>query len=107
MEMPKKTSKTISTIAMLSPVKTIFEKRAATVEVDTSIYPAFVHRISTITIAMAMAMLPCLWRHHCVVTDGKVPAAHYRKLVGKENDRKGQKAIRVISKYLDGDAKTG
>ena len=34
-----KTSKSISTIAILWPVKAIFEKRAATVEVDTSISP--------------------------------------------------------------------
>ena len=34
-----KTSKTISTIAILSPVKVIFEKRAAKVEVDTLISP--------------------------------------------------------------------
>ena len=36
-----KTRKTISTIAILWPVKAIFEKRAATVEVDTLISPAF------------------------------------------------------------------
>ena len=35
-----KTSKTIPTIATLSLVKVIFEKRAATVEVDTLIFPA-------------------------------------------------------------------
>ena len=35
-----KTSKTISTIAILWPVKAIFEKRAATVEVDTLNSPA-------------------------------------------------------------------
>ena len=35
-----KTRKTISTIAILWPVKAIFEKRAATVEVDTLISPA-------------------------------------------------------------------
>ena len=35
-----KTSKTISTIAFLWPVKAIFEKRAATVEVDTLNSPA-------------------------------------------------------------------
>ena len=34
-----KTSKSISTIAILWPVKAIFEKRAATVEVDTFISP--------------------------------------------------------------------
>ena len=34
-----KTRKTISTIAILWPVKAIFEKRAATVEVDTLISP--------------------------------------------------------------------
>ena len=34
-----KTSKTISTIAILWPVKAILEKRAATVEVDTFIAP--------------------------------------------------------------------
>ena len=34
-----KTSKTISTIAILWPVKAIFENRAATVEVDTLISP--------------------------------------------------------------------
>ena len=34
-----KTRKTISTIAILLPVKAIFEKRAATVEVDTLISP--------------------------------------------------------------------
>ena len=34
-----KTGKTISTIAILWPVKAIFEKRAATVEVDTFISP--------------------------------------------------------------------
>ena len=39
MEMLEKTSKTISTIAILWPVKAIFEKRAATVEVDTLIFP--------------------------------------------------------------------
>ena len=37
-----KTRKTISTIAILWPVKAIFEKRAATVEVDTLISPASV-----------------------------------------------------------------
>ena len=36
-----KTRKVISTIAILWPVKAIFEKRAATVEVDTLISPAF------------------------------------------------------------------
>ena len=35
-----KTRKTISTIAILWPVKASFEKRAATVEVDTLISPA-------------------------------------------------------------------
>ena len=35
----EKTSKTISTIAILSPVEVIFDKRAATVEVDTLISP--------------------------------------------------------------------
>ena len=40
MEMLEKTSKTISTIAILWPVKAIFEQRAATVEVDTFISPA-------------------------------------------------------------------
>ena len=41
-----KTRKTISTIAILWPVKAIFEKRAATVEVDTLISPAlFCQRI--------------------------------------------------------------
>ena len=39
MEMLGKTSKTISTIAILWPVKAIFEKRAATVDVDTIISP--------------------------------------------------------------------
>ena len=39
MKMLKKTRKTVSTIAILWPVKAIFEKRAATVEVDTSISP--------------------------------------------------------------------
>ena len=34
-----KTSKTVSTIEILWPVKAIFEKRAATVEVDTFISP--------------------------------------------------------------------
>ena len=34
-----KTSKTISTIGILWPVKAVFEKRAATVEVDTFIFP--------------------------------------------------------------------
>ena len=34
-----KTRKTISTIAILWPVKAIFEKRSATVEVDTLISP--------------------------------------------------------------------
>ena len=39
MEMLEKTSKTISTIAILWPVKAIFETRATTVEVDTFISP--------------------------------------------------------------------
>ena len=39
MEMLKKSSKTMSTIAILWPVKVIFEKRAATVEVDTLTSP--------------------------------------------------------------------
>ena len=39
-ENARKTSKTISTIAILWPVKAIFEKRAATVEVDTFTAPA-------------------------------------------------------------------
>ena len=34
-----KTRKTISTIAILWPVKAIFEKRAATVEVDSFVFP--------------------------------------------------------------------
>ena len=34
-----KTRKTISTIAILWPVKAIFEKRAATVEVDSFVSP--------------------------------------------------------------------
>ena len=38
-----KTGKTISTIAILWPVKAIFEKRAATVEVDTLISPEVAH----------------------------------------------------------------
>ena len=38
-EMQEKTSKTISTVAILWPVKAILEKRAATVEVDTFISP--------------------------------------------------------------------
>ena len=38
-EMLKKTSRTISTMAILWPVKGIFEKRAAMVEVDTFISP--------------------------------------------------------------------
>ena len=38
-ENAEKTSKTISTIAILSPVQAIFEKRAATVEIDTFISP--------------------------------------------------------------------
>ena len=33
-KVPEKTSKLISTIVILRPVKAIFEKRAATVEVD-------------------------------------------------------------------------
>ena len=41
MEMLEKTSKTMSTMAILWPVKAIFEKRAATVEVDTFLSPAF------------------------------------------------------------------
>ena len=36
-----KTSKTVSTIAILWPVKAIFEKRAAMVEVDAFISPVF------------------------------------------------------------------
>ena len=36
-----KTNKTMSTIAILWPVKAIFEKRAATVEIETFISPAF------------------------------------------------------------------
>ena len=36
-----KTRKTMSTIAILWPVKAIFEKRAATVEADTLIPPGF------------------------------------------------------------------
>ena len=39
MEMLEKTSKAISTIAILWPVKAIFETRAATVEVETFIFP--------------------------------------------------------------------
>ena len=39
MEMLKKTSKTISTIAILWPVKAMFEKRAATLQVYTFISP--------------------------------------------------------------------
>ena len=35
-----KTRKTVSTIAILWPVKAVFEKRAATVEVDTFVFPA-------------------------------------------------------------------
>ena len=40
MKMLEETSKTISTIAILWPVEAIFEKRSATVEVDTFIAPA-------------------------------------------------------------------
>ena len=39
MEVLEKTGKTISTIAILWPVKLIFEKRVATVEVDTLTSP--------------------------------------------------------------------
>ena len=39
MDMLEKTSKTISTMAILWPVKAISEKRAATVEVDTFVSP--------------------------------------------------------------------
>ena len=39
MKMLEKTSKTISTIAILWPVKANFEKTSATVEVDTFIFP--------------------------------------------------------------------
>ena len=38
----KKTRETVSTIAVLWPVKAIFEKRAATVEVDTFISLALI-----------------------------------------------------------------
>ena len=57
-----KTRKTISTIAILWPFKAIFEKRAATAEVDTLISPALIlqvrkksHKISS----KAPAKLPC------------------------------------------------
>ena len=39
MDMLEKTSKSMSTTAILSPVKAIFEKRGATVEVDAFILP--------------------------------------------------------------------
>ena len=39
MENAGKASKTVSTIAILWPVKAIFKERAATLEVDTSIFP--------------------------------------------------------------------
>ena len=39
MEMLSKTRKTISTIAILWPVEAIFEKRVATVEVDSFVSP--------------------------------------------------------------------
>ena len=41
MEILEKTNKTISTIAIRWPVSTTFKKRAATVEVDTFIFPEF------------------------------------------------------------------
>ena len=47
-----KTSKSISTIAILWPVKATFEKRAATVEVDTSISPAIVRDKKSMAMAM-------------------------------------------------------
>ena len=42
-----KTSKTISTIVILWPVKAIFEKRAAAVEVDIFIFPVTVRDENT------------------------------------------------------------
>ena len=45
MKMLEKTSKTISTIAILWAVKAIFEKRTATVEVDSFVSPVLTNHL--------------------------------------------------------------
>ena len=58
-----KTRKTISTIAILWPIKAIFEKRAATVEVDTFISPVncFENRICNNLRPGGMVSLAIFW----------------------------------------------
>ena len=63
-----KTRKTISTIGILWPVKAIFEKRAATVEVNTSISPAkgqVYFRISLQMITLISKLQCCLKIQSC------------------------------------------
>ena len=69
--------------------------------------PSLVHRIAAF--AFAMAIPRCQWRHRCVVTLGESLVVLYRKpLWQQENESKGRKAMRAMSKSLHGDvAKPG
>ena len=56
---PAPSRKTISTIAILWPVKAIFKKRAATVEVDTFISPCYVGcDANVVTPLFAYSLIP-------------------------------------------------
>ena len=56
MAMLGKTSTTISTIAILWPVKAIFEKRAATVEVDTLNVLGFLPSMSCFSLSVFVCL---------------------------------------------------